>query len=199
MCFLQQSFEKVELWGVFSLSLSLTRTDTHSHAHNIKEKAEELWRERKRESVCVCVCVCVWTMMRRSEGGSLSGKEKNVNTEKNVAKRCKIQWNSVITNSVVNEHLVITNRFQEQFGHFTTQINPVITNPGYNKNGRSRAVRYILVWLYFKFNKIQILLNIMRVFILTQLFIKEFVNWFSLRHGLNWLPFHFSPKSVKLL
>jgi hypothetical protein len=30
-------------------------------------------------------------MMRRSEGGSLSGKEKNVNTEKNVAKRCKIQ------------------------------------------------------------------------------------------------------------
>ncbi len=62
--------------------------------------------------------------MRRSEGGSLSGKEKNVNTERNVLK-------------------------------------------------------------YFKFNRILTLLNIMRVFILTQLLIKEFVPWFSLRHGLN--------------
>ncbi len=42
-----------------------------------------------------------------------------------------IQWNSVITNSVVNEHPVITNRFLGQIGH--TQINPVITNRGYNE------------------------------------------------------------------
>jgi hypothetical protein len=35
-----------------------------------------------------------------------------------------IQWNSVIT---------ITNRFLGQIGHFTTQINPVITNSGYNE------------------------------------------------------------------
>ncbi len=32
--------------------------------------------------------------------------------------------------SVVNEHFVITNRFFGQIGYFTTQINPVITNPG---------------------------------------------------------------------
>ncbi len=31
-------------------------------------------------------------------------------------------------------------------GHFTTQINPVITN----KHDRSRAVRYNRVWLYLK-------------------------------------------------
>ncbi len=51
----------------------------------------------------------------------------------------KLQWNSVVTNSVVNEHsaitnsvvnkhLVITNRFLGQIGHFRTQINPLITN-----------------------------------------------------------------------
>ncbi len=39
-----------------------------------------------------------------------------------------IQWNSVITNSVVNEHSFITNRFLGQIGHFSAQINPVITN-----------------------------------------------------------------------
>ncbi len=55
-----------------------------------------------------------------------------------------IQWNSVLTNSVVNEHSVITNRFYGHIGHFTTQINPAITN----KNGRSLAVRYNRVWLY---------------------------------------------------
>jgi hypothetical protein len=49
-----------------------------------------------------------------------------------------IQWNSVMTNSVVNEHSVITKRYLGQIGHFTTQMNPVITN----KNGRSRGVRY---------------------------------------------------------
>ncbi len=42
------------------------------------------------------------------------------------------QWNSVIKNLVVNENLVVTNRFKGQIVHFTTQINPVITN----KNGR---------------------------------------------------------------
>jgi hypothetical protein len=35
--------------------------------------------------------------------------------------------------SVVNEHSVITNRFLGPTGHFTTLINLVITNPGYNK------------------------------------------------------------------
>ncbi len=50
----------------------------------------------------------------------------------------------VITNSVVKEHLVITNRFIGQIGYIITQINPVITNPNYitNKYGRSRAVRF---------------------------------------------------------
>jgi hypothetical protein len=32
-----------------------------------------------------------------------------------------------------NEHSVITNRFLSQIGYFDTQINPVITNPGYKK------------------------------------------------------------------
>jgi hypothetical protein len=44
-----------------------------------------------------------------------------------------LQWNSVITNSVVNEHSVITNRFLSKIGQFSTQINPVITNPGYKE------------------------------------------------------------------
>jgi hypothetical protein len=57
-----------------------------------------------------------------------------------------IQWNSVITNSVVNEHSVITNRFLVQIGYNSTQMNPVITN----KNDRSRAVRYNRVSLYSK-------------------------------------------------
>ncbi len=35
--------------------------------------------------------------------------------------------------SVVNEHSVITNIILGQIGHFTTQIDPVITNPGYNE------------------------------------------------------------------
>jgi hypothetical protein len=32
-----------------------------------------------------------------------------------------------------NKHLVITNRFLSKFGPNNTQINPVITNPGYNE------------------------------------------------------------------
>ncbi len=32
-----------------------------------------------------------------------------------------------------NEHSVITNKFLSQIGNFTTQINPYITNPGYNE------------------------------------------------------------------
>jgi hypothetical protein len=56
----------------------------------------------------------------------------------------------VITNSVVNEHFAITNRFLGQIGHFSTQINSVITNPSCNElNCRSRAVRYNRVCLYF--------------------------------------------------
>ncbi len=54
-----------------------------------------------------------------------------------------IQWNSIITNSVVDERSVIMNRILGKIGHFTTQINLVIMNPGITKNyGRSRAVRY---------------------------------------------------------
>ncbi len=34
---------------------------------------------------------------------------------------------------VVNEHSVITNTFLSQIGQFSTQIDPVITNPGYNE------------------------------------------------------------------
>jgi hypothetical protein len=44
-----------------------------------------------------------------------------------------IWWNSVITNSVVNEHSVIKNTFSGQFCYFNTQINPVLTKPGYNE------------------------------------------------------------------
>jgi hypothetical protein len=32
-----------------------------------------------------------------------------------------------------SEHSVITNKFLSQIGYFNTQINPVITNPGYNE------------------------------------------------------------------
>ncbi len=32
-----------------------------------------------------------------------------------------------------NEHSVITNKFLGKIGHFTTQMNPVITKPGYNE------------------------------------------------------------------
>ncbi len=56
----------------------------------------------------------------------------------------ELQRNSVITNSVVYEHSVITNRFSGQIGHFTTLNNPVIAN----KNGRSRAFRYNRASLY---------------------------------------------------
>ncbi len=33
----------------------------------------------------------------------------------------------------IQRNSVITNRFLGEIGHFTTQINPVITNPGYNE------------------------------------------------------------------
>jgi hypothetical protein len=58
-----------------------------------------------------------------------------------------MQSNSVITNSVINEHSVITNRFESHIGHFNSQNNPVITN----KNGRSLTVRYNRVWLFLPF------------------------------------------------
>ncbi len=45
----------------------------------------------------------------------------------------QIQWNSVITNSVDNEHSVITNRFLGQIGHLSTKFNSVKTTPGYNE------------------------------------------------------------------
>ncbi len=46
---------------------------------------------------------------------------------------CELQRKSIIPNSVVNEHSVITNRFSGHIGHFTTEIKLVITNPGYNE------------------------------------------------------------------
>ncbi len=39
-----------------------------------------------------------------------------------------IQWNSVITNSVVNEHSVIKARFIGKIGRFRLQNNPVISD-----------------------------------------------------------------------
>jgi hypothetical protein len=45
----------------------------------------------------------------------------------------QLQWNLVVTNSVVKEHSVITNRFFGQSGHFSTQNNLVRMNPGYNE------------------------------------------------------------------
>ncbi len=59
----------------------------------------------------------------------------------------QLQWNSV-----VNEHSVITNRFLNQIGYFSIQINPVIPS----KNGRSRAVRYNPVSLYFQIVQISV-------------------------------------------
>jgi hypothetical protein len=49
-----------------------------------------------------------------------------------------IQLDLVIIISIVNEHLVITNRFLRQIGNTTTNIKLVITK----KNYRSRALRY---------------------------------------------------------
>ncbi len=47
-----------------------------------------------------------------------------------------------------NEHSVITNKYLGKIGHFSTQIYPVITKPGYTeRNGRSRVVLYNRVWL----------------------------------------------------
>ncbi len=47
----------------------------------------------------------------------------------------KLQLNSVITNSVNNEHSVITNGYKSQIGYLSTHINPVITN----KNEQSQT------------------------------------------------------------
>ncbi len=44
-----------------------------------------------------------------------------------------VQWGSVITNSVVSKPSVITNILLNQIGYISIQINPVITNPGYNE------------------------------------------------------------------
>ncbi len=44
-----------------------------------------------------------------------------------------IQWSSVITNSVINKHLVITNGILSLIGYFSTQIDPARTNPGHNE------------------------------------------------------------------
>jgi hypothetical protein len=59
-----------------------------------------------------------------------------------------VQWNSVITNSVVSEHSVILNKFLSHIVHFNVQNNSVITN----KNGQSRAVRFVIT----KFDRISL-------------------------------------------
>jgi hypothetical protein len=69
-----------------------------------------------------------------------------------IHKKC-IQWNSVITNSVVNEQSVTTSKILSTIVfllHKVTRLkrSPVITN----KNGQSRAVRYNQVSLYIKPN-----------------------------------------------
>ncbi len=62
------------------------------------------------------------------------------------------QSNSVVTNSVVNKHFVITNRFLDQIGHFSTQINPVLMSPRYTEQKwpvpSCSLQRYNRVWLY---------------------------------------------------
>ncbi len=64
----------------------------------------------------------------------------------------------LITNSVVNDHSVITNIFLSQFGYFSAQIIPVITN----KNGRYRAVRYYRVFFLTKMLKVHKNRNIIK-------------------------------------
>ncbi len=44
-----------------------------------------------------------------------------------------MQWNSAITNSIVNDHSVITSRILSQNGYLSAQINPVITNSSFNE------------------------------------------------------------------
>ncbi len=61
-----------------------------------------------------------------------------------------VQSSSVITNSAVNEHSVITNIFSIQIGHFSTQINPVITN----KNGMSTLFVKNRVRLYTIYHEV---------------------------------------------
>jgi hypothetical protein len=45
-----------------------------------------------------------------------------------------------------NEHSVITNNFLGEIGHFSTQLNPALTN----QNKRFRAIRYNRVSLFLK-------------------------------------------------
>ncbi len=45
----------------------------------------------------------------------------------------QVQSISVITNSVINDHSVITNIFLSRLVPFSTKIKPVIANPGYNE------------------------------------------------------------------
>ncbi len=59
-----------------------------------------------------------------------------------------LQWNSVIMNSVVNDYSVETNRFLSQIGYYSTEINPVITNPAHNEQKWSKVFRFDRVWLH---------------------------------------------------
>ncbi len=49
-----------------------------------------------------------------------------------------------MTNSVVNEHSVITNTFLSQIGHFSKQINPVTTNPGYYEHKMASPKLFVI-------------------------------------------------------
>ncbi len=98
-------------------------------------------------------------------------------SEENYFTHCTyyIQWNSVITNSVVNEHSVITNRIWRQINHFSTKIDPVATN----RNGRSGRV--------FRYNRVPQYLHISRAVFLTH------------RQGRHLLPIFRGPKQLLCL
>ncbi len=63
-----------------------------------------------------------------------------------------IQWNSFITNSVVNEYSVTTHKFLGQIGQLTKQINPVKQTPVVtNKNYRSE--QFVISEFDYKYTK----------------------------------------------
>ncbi len=65
--------------------------------------------------------------------GSSNSKKKDLEFNRKFRKQRsliyykEIQWNSVITNSVINRHIL------GQIAHFSTQINPVVTSPSYSE------------------------------------------------------------------
>jgi hypothetical protein len=68
--------------------------------------------------------------MKNKDGENSTVIERLVKRCEKIQNTVKLGYNE---HSVVNEHSVITNRFLSQIGKLSTQINPVITNPGYNE------------------------------------------------------------------